>query len=339
MTNLIFNNFEFQKECLRINNLIQLLENDFFKNAEVKNTAQFIDNKFNEMNNMILKSHNDVDLDNFDKIRSFAISKGGFINSEYRRVFWKRLLGYSNNSSTANNPNYINLIKLGENKEKKHYYEFSEYINHKAPPIKNPKYDRVISLDVDRSVIHHSKYIKDNLDVCNGHGHDQDMYKYLNNLFRTIIKNNLDTFIKNTINHKKIKYQYYQGFHDISLYILLLYFDNKKVAYSLIQRIIEFYFKDLMYKNYKNEHDTGQQIFENIVNYLKDFINLVDKGISSKLEEEYKGMVPYICLSWVICVFTHQVSDMGLCYRIFDYIFCSPPYAIFLITANVRIRY
>lgn len=126
-----------------------------------------------------------------------------------------------------------------------------------------------------------------------------------------------------------IKYHYYQGFHDLGLFISLMY-DGKSEGIMLLQRISEFYLKD-----YMRDKD-GDEIFLKISSILKYIMEKNNSEIYNYIFEII-GDLPPVYYSLILCLFTHTVDDIFVSYRILDYLLVSHPIAIYHLCANVII--
>jgi len=127
------------------------------------------------------------------------------------------------------------------------------------------------------------------------------------------------------------KYNYYQGYHDIGLFFLMLYFNSPNMGINTFQRVSEFYIKDYLYKN---TNMAKKFDFESTLNLLMDVIKEIDHKIYVKLQEICE--IPYFALPWIITWFTHNTDSISLQYRIFDYLICSHPIAAFVLSASVN---
>ncbi len=124
------------------------------------------------------------------------------------------------------------------------------------------------------------------------------------------------------------KYSYYQGYHDIGLFFLLLYFKSPNLGINTFQRISEFYIKDYLNKDYENSFN-----FEATLSLLLKVIKEIDAQVYDILEEICDK--PHFALSWIITWFTHNTNSITLQYRIFDYLICSHPIASYVLSGTV----
>jgi hypothetical protein len=142
------------------------------------------------------------------------------------------------------------------------------------------------------------------------------------------IKGNLNKLIKTFCNIDK-KYHYYQGFHDIALYMHLLFINNEYLQLQAMQRLSEYFFKDFLIKQEKPFP------FEVVYHIINDIIECIDKKLFIYIRTNSDIEDPLFALAWVVTFFTHDINNLFITYRIFDYLLFAEPYAIFHIAANV----
>jgi hypothetical protein len=171
--------------------------------------------------------------------------------------------------------------------------------------------DYTIDVDVKRSMIN-------SIFDRNNHEHLIDQ-----------IKLNLNRVIKTYYNIDR-KYHYYQGFHDIALYMHLLFINNDNLQIQSLQRLSEYFFKDFLVKQEKPFP------FEVVYHIINDVVESIDKRLFIYIKTNSDIDDPLFALAWVVTFFTHDICDLFFTYRIFDYLLFAKPYAVFHLAANVN---
>ena len=127
-----------------------------------------------------------------------------------------------------------------------------------------------------------------------------------------------------TINNSS--YKYYQGYHDIGLFFIFLFIDEFETAISVFQRFSEFFLKEYLL-NFN---------FNNVMVILKEII--------SKISPQTQEIVDFYCegnmlwsISWILSLFTHNIDNLNLQYRLFDYFLVSHPICIYHLVAHIII--
>ncbi len=242
---------------------------------------------------------------NIANFRKLAISKGGFLFNNIRKTIYKKLLMPP--YKVKNSPLQTLLIKTDNNKFKETTLNI-ETINKQSE--NNISHIDIINRDINRSVYSHLNY-----------------FSIYPNEYTDIVKSGLSNFIKTLLNFNAPKYDYYQGYHDLTLYIYLLFIDdceNNKI--SIMQRISELFFSDFLNKEYENK------IFEVVPNIMGEILKSVNNKIYEKLESE-GGVIMYMSLmvNLVLCLCNQKVKNVAVVYRVIDYIVVSHPIVIYLI--------
>jgi hypothetical protein len=304
------NNENTIKNCKIIIDLINLKEKSYLNNITENFGKVFVDRKIEEMNQIIRQIETDkiINLDTFEQIRKIAISKGGFINNSYRREFYKQAFIFGNKNKLYSK--YDHLYGQNNTKEK----NMDKCIN----------FDYIIEVDVKRSIINH--FI------------DRNLYDTELNLFKEHISTTLKKFIQ--INNPK--YHYYQGFHEIGLYIFILFFNYEHYGLEIIQKISEFLLKDyivLIDESREIEQKNNHFKFETVFNILDQIIEKINPEVSNILKQDTNITQPLYALPWVITLLTHDITNLFNEYRIMDYLLFSHPHSIYHLAANVQLNF
>jgi hypothetical protein len=166
-----------------------------------------------------------IKISDFKKIREMAISKGGFLTYDVRKILYKKIY-------LLNNNNVFNML----------------YID----------YDSIVNKlwDFDKTDIFSEKRIYEDIrENCDGRTIDAD---YRRSRILQLAQNEEDKKMAKliTLDLKKFLnlmcclnnniYNYYQGYHDLALFFILLYHKRPYYAVSVFQRFSEFNLKELL---------------------------------------------------------------------------------------------
>ena len=232
------------------------------------------------------KINNDED---FFKIRSLALEEGGFLNTENRLYFYEKILDYL--------------------QEKFNYDQY--YKNEEEIALTPYNFINEITNDYERT----------NARVMLG----KDIVNQLDDEFNCITEKIKIFTMELYNNNKKFSkhFDYFQGYQQLSLIILLLNIENEisqttkadeidKRSLSLIQKITETHFFHFVHKKYKIP-------FDEILSILNDLINELDHGIRENMKM-ISNSQPTYALTWIITWISLKNSDLFLQFRIFDYL-------------------
>jgi hypothetical protein len=276
--------------------------------------------KLLEINDFLLSKANVNFLthDDFNKIRKFAVSEGGFIDNKYRKILWKKIFNIHDGDINCNlrrNFDKIKLLKLDKLSEQVYKYEEVLVNFNTDKNIIDESQLEILKRDVERSAIQGLK--------CTLHKSftDFEIGKH---------KRGLLNFITKLFSLEKFKYDYYQGYHDLILFIFLLFEENERLALLIAQRINEIYLAD-----YLNADKNFVEIIQNNLIRVLKVINI--EAYNEILTEDPSESFTSLCLSWVICLFAQKFKNAEKIYRIMDYLFCSNSVAIYHLVANVKI--
>jgi hypothetical protein len=310
-----------------------------------------------------------------------------------------------------NNYNNNNLDNLNEelifNKKNNLYYKslISKW--------DNIKYESVIEVDIKRTIL--NKTLRENIEIKHTKETKENYKeKEIENYKEKEIENEIMlNFIKSQMT-KKLKiffslfkeYNYYQGFHDIAIFIYLLItstgkskfksnfklnsqstysssisntyhnfntqenklknpevevdgekeekkyeeeYENEEeenddiLLYEILQRLCEFYFKDYL-TEFEYKITEGDQIinkksffsFENIHSIINKILKENDYNLFKLIEAKSDFPDPIYSLPWILTYFTHDINNLNMVYRIFDYLFMEHPLGIYFLSSNVK---
>ena len=291
-----------------------------------------------------------IKISDFKKIRDLAISKGGFLTYDVRKILYKKI--YLLNHSNVYNMLYIDYNAIINKKwdfDKIDIFSEKRIYDELSPTCE----DKVINADYSRSRI---------LQMAKN-SEDKEMAKLITLDLRDFLK--LMCRLNNNI------YNYYQGYHDLALFFVLLYHKRPQYAVSVFQRFSEFNLKELLTCQYNKkkiingEYDMIEM--DDTLKILKFIIDYIDSNVKIFFEEKekyedynyYKKMnkinknkietetpesednyiICHFALEWIITLFTRFFEDFNNIYRIFDYLMVSHSLAIYFLCAEIIIDY
>ena len=311
---------------------------------EHKDDKSFCD-KYSEINEYAqnLKMVKKIKIEDFIKIKKFAVSNGGFLTSDNRKIIYKKI--YLLNHSNAYKMLFIDYdAKINKNWDNKKSDIFSEkrIYDNVAPTCE----DKTINADYPRSRI---------LQIAKN-----EKEKELTNL----ITLDLLKFLRLMCCLNNNIYNYYQGYHDLALFFMLLYHNCPQYAVSVFQRFSEFNLKELLnikYNQKKVEEDGRYNMIEmnDTLKILKFIIDFMDPKVKTFFEEIEKEQEMKYCkgnnkindkknndyiicdfaFEWIITLFTRYFEDYNKIYRIFDYLMVSHSLAIYFLSAEIIIDF
>jgi hypothetical protein len=297
--------------------------------------------------NLITETLNELDViknlspSHFEKIRKIAVQRGGLLSNTLRREIYKKAFFlndnqidfyyYKHKSFTKNcldlklfynKLNSMDSLKLQE----------EENIPNKRTTKKD---EHIIELDVNRTIA--NSYFEDSKEELN--------------IFKKKLTNLLKLFFS-----MNPQYGYYQGFHDIALYLYLIFYNYEHLAIQMLQRISEFFLKDYMVE-INNNHGMGENIsnsnqdislshnnrknldknfqFETVFKILHNVTASNDRKFWKFIQDNTNSCDPINTLPWIITLFTHDVQNLCLQLRNLDYILFSDPNAVYHMASYV----
>ena len=319
--------------------------NDKFIEMNQKDT--FFCDKYRDINEYVedLKTVKKIKIKDFIKIKEFAISKGGFLTSENRKVLYKKI--YLLNHGNTYKMLYIDYQAIIDKNWDFHKTDiFSE--KRIYDDMANKCDDKTIMADYCRSRI--LQDAKNENDREKALLITQDLCKFLK--LMCCLNNNI--------------YNYYQGYHDLALFFLLLYHKSPHYVVSVFQRFSEFNLKELLNIKYKQkkivdgrynmiEMNDTLKILKFIIDFMdpkvKNFFEENEKReemITNKIQNNKKDNINenndkyIICdfaFEWIITLFTRYFEDFNKIYRIFDYLLVSHSLAIYFLCAELIIDF
>ena len=320
----------------------QLLKDSNSKYITEHKDDKFFCEKLREVNEYAqnLKMVKKIKIKDFVKIKEFAIRNGGFLTSDNRKIFYKKiyLLNHSNTYKMLF-IDYDSIINKNWDFHKTDIFSEKRIYDDVAPTCE----DKTINADYTRSRILQIPKNEKEKELANLIA--LDLCKFLKLMCR--LNNNV--------------YNYYQGYHDLALFFMLLYHNCPHYAVSVFQRFSEFNLKELLnikYKQKKIEKGRYNMIEMNdtlkILKFIIDFMDPKVKVFFEEIEKEQemkycKGnnkindkknddyIICDFAFEWIITLFTRYFEDFNKIYRIFDYLMVSHSLAIYFLSAEIII--
>jgi hypothetical protein len=323
----------------------QLLKDSNIKYINEHKDDKFFCEKLREVNEYVqlLKMSKKIKIKDFIKIKEFAISKGGFLTSENRKVLYKKIY-------LLNHSNTYKMLFIDYNSIINKCWDFhqTDIFSEKRiyDDLSSTCEDKTINVDYTRSRI---------LQIAKNKTEKE---------LTTLISLDLCKFLKLICSLNNNVYNYYQGYHDLALFFILLYHNCPHYAVSVFQRFSEFNLKELLnlkYNQKKIEEDGRYNMIEmnDTLKILKFIIDYMDPKVKIFFEEiEKEQEINYcrgnnkindeknkdyiICdfaFEWIITLFTRYFDDYNKIYRIFDYLMVSHSLAIYFLSAELIIDF
>ena len=291
-------------------------------NNILKNDS-FIEKKIIELESFIekIKDKPLITIEEYDQILNYSITKGGFITTKNRKILYSKIY----NITDENCLDYIYIDPLKKPDILRDSFQFNIFRRkgESTDAVKDPPETKVVSQDCNRSKI---------FKMLSEYNNDKEN-KDFNDIVKNI-KNELYSYICEMIKLNKSLYGYFQGYHDIGLYFYLLYYNNYSFAKAVFQRFSEFNLKESLDIN-PNKIESYQ--FLSCLEILKFVINKLDKKIQNFLNEIIENGICHFAVSWILSIFTHNIDNPGIMYRILDYIIMSHPLSIYYLTSLIII--
>ena len=286
-----------------------------------------------------------IKISDFKKIRDLALSKGGFLTYDVRKILYKKI--YLLNHSNVFNMLYIDynaIINKTWDFDKIDIFSEKRIYDELSPTCE----DKVINADYSRSRI---------LQMAKN-SEDKEMAKLITLDLRDFLK--LMCRLNNNI------YNYYQGYHDLALFFILLYHKRPQYAVSVFQRFSEFNLKELLTCQYNKKQIINGEYdmieMDDTLKILKFIIDYIDPNVKIFFEQKEKYedysyykkinknkietetpednyIICHFALEWIITLFTRFFDDFNNIYRIFDYLIVSHSLAIYFLCAEIIIDY
>lgn len=103
---------------------------------------------------------------------------------------------------------------------------------------------------------------------------------------------------------------YYQGYHDICTVFLIIFENDLKLCFKVLSIFTLCYLRDFMMPNI--------DVTIQMLHLIPDLVQKIDVDLYK--EALLNNLEPYYCLSPVITLFSHDISNLDLVCQIFDFI-------------------
>ena len=287
--------------------------------------------KFNK-ESLLIDQYNNSFL--FNKIRTIAKTKGGFLNNKNRKILWDYLFYKRNNKKGT-----IDLIKINKNIElvmsklniKLQIKELTE------EKLNSVNEYQIILNDLPRTcknIIDNYSLSKSKSSIINTSNINQiNNISNSNNIFFSSVSSNISNASSNNITPEifmftcdKLKYKYLQGLLNIVFYFRKIF--NYENCINALNIYFEYFYKDFVDKELNEENnDENVPLISSIISDLYNFLFTQEK---SDIIEEY---IPILCNKWIISDFISEIKDMHKGFRILDYLIVNEPYIKYVLAA------
>ena len=315
---------------------LEKIENDYIINTkyEGKLSGEQIEEKTKKIKEFISKINTNISLnknksylseEDYNSLRELAVSKGGFLNMEFRRDLYKILLFFNEDEISEDletnkkdlknkNRNYIPSLKYYKNiwidKETSNLYWKNEYLNQE------------LLFSKDRSVIK-ADTIRSDINSF----FPSSKYPYINSL----LKKRLESGLNILINFNNCELKYFQGYHDIFILFFYLYLNSPYIYISLFQRFSELYIKEnLLLQNKTNLGYSFPNSMKFCMAIIKELNEYTYNDIVEYCNSECIFIIPYI-----VSLFTHNMNNLNKRYRIIDYLLVSNPITVYVMSSVI----
>ena len=244
--------------------------------------------------------------EDFEKLRELSTTSGGFLTMSNRRKIYKLILCYEPFNQDID---YYNTIWINKDDSTLIFKREPLNMSFNSNPDR-----RVINADVERSNI--NRYFK------------KEEGSNLNEKLKQEFEFALNTLI--TFNYNE--FNYYQGYHDISFIFFVLFYDDQKTFISLFQRFTELFLKE---NTIKQEEGKGFSfdVCLKFFGYILQKINSVTYNNILK----YTGTEPTFVISYILCLFTHDIDDIFLLMRLLDYFIMNNSLSVFVLVGYITV--
>ncbi|GMI08656.1 hypothetical protein TrLO_g12650 [Triparma laevis f. longispina] len=236
------------------------------------------------------------------RLRELALTKGGLLDSNLRKLAWPKLLGVRRLDYEGIEEDWVNFYGLynseiqrfGEEKGVKSFYTKTSY------PLSESTISQ-IKRDVTRSLWHFrtSQSGEEKKDTPSNRKKQDQKTRKKQTIVGGII---LDVLSSNPSLH------YYQGFHDI-VSIFLITLQNPELTGACLGRVTGRHLGDAMGRDFGG-------LIEGMMFCVMPLIEVVDKKIAEFIRRS--EVEPFFLLSWLITWFSHDIKNLETASRLVD---------------------
>ncbi|KAK5581703.1 hypothetical protein RB653_001740 [Dictyostelium firmibasis] len=119
---------------------------------------------------------------------------------------------------------------------------------------------------------------------------------------------------------------YFQGYHEIASVLLLI--TDERLAFAMLERLSIYHFNDCMLPNFA-------EVLK-VLNLIFPLISMVDQQVYNFL---IKSQVqPMFAISWILTWFSHNLDELDIAARVYDYLLSAHPMASIYLSVGVIIN-
>ena len=272
---------------------------------------------------LLIDQYNDFEL--FNKIREIAISKGGFLNFNNRKILWDYLF-----YRRKNKKGIIDLIKINKNiglslSKLNLIFQTKELTPEKLNKINEY---HIILNDLPRTC---KNILLNNTSILSNSDNVTKSFSKKNNISDINNSNNLSFSNNKNISTEifmftcdKMRYKYLQGLLNIIFYFRKIF--NFENSINTLNIYFEYFMKDFVDEELSEvNNDENIGLISSIVSELYNYLYLNGK---SNAMEDY---IPILSNKWIISNFLSEITNIDKGFRILDYLIVSEPYVKYVL--------
>ena len=343
-----------------------------YLSSETNEKINKIKQTIESSNKNITKSY--LSENDYNLFHDFAISKGGFLNMKFRKEIYKKLLYYSNSNANQNNiPNNKAKVNNKSNINNSNILiNNNNQVNNSQIFISNNNNNFSYNSNINNNayfigpyyipLLRYFRNVWINKSSLKLYWTNNYLYQYMNSLkerqlikvdiersninfyfplhlyptINSLLKRKAEFAINTILTFNKNEFKYYQGYHDIFMLFFYLYLDSSYTYISLFQRFIELHIKEFLIipTNPKNKNKGFS--FPNCIKFCLSIIKELNEIAYNELIQNTNNNCTFI-IPYIICLFTHNINNIFLKYRLLDYFIVSHPISIYIMTSLIII--
>ena len=342
-----------------------------YLSSETNEKINKIKQTIESSNKNITKSY--LSENDYNLFHDFAISKGGFLNMKFRKEIYKKLLYYSNSNANQNNiPNNKAKVNNKSNINNSNILINNNQVNNSQIFISNNNNNFSYNSNINNNayfigpyyipLLRYFRNVWINKSSLKLYWTNNYLYQYMNSLkerqlikvdiersninfyfplhlyptINSLLKRKAEFAINTILTFNKNEFKYYQGYHDIFMLFFYLYLDSSYTYISLFQRFSELHIKEFLIipTNPKNKNKGFS--FPNCIKFCLSIIKELNEIAYNELMQNTNNNCTFI-IPYIICLFTHNINNIFLKYRLLDYFIVSHPISIYIMTSLIII--
>ena len=342
-----------------------------YLSSETNEKINKIKQTIESSNKNITKSY--LSENDYNLFHDFAISKGGFLNMKFRKEIYKKLLYYSNSNANQNNiPNNKAKVNNKSNINNSNILINNNQVNNSQIFISNNNNNFSYNSNINNNayfigpyyipLLRYFRNVWINKSSLKLYWTNNYLYQYMNSLkerqlikvdiersninfyfplhlyptINSLLKRKAEFAINTILTFNKNEFKYYQGYHDIFILFFYLYLDSSYTYISLFQRFSELHIKEFLIipTNPKNKNKGFS--FPNCIKFCLSIIKELNEIAYNELMQNTNNNCTFI-IPYIICLFTHNINNIFLKYRLLDYFIVSHPISIYIMTSLIII--